>query len=74
MCLYPGLVSTREDLSEEGYYASLMPDPDFMLIARADQTVTDGRSADKMPANPFALGHLVSHCGADRKPYVMQVT
>jgi hypothetical protein len=74
MCLYPGLVSTREDLREEGYYASLMPDPDFVLMARADQTIIDGRTADSMPANPFALGHLVNHCGADRKPNVVQVT
>lgn len=71
--LYPGLIHLREDLKDSAYFSSLLPDPDFMIMTRLDETLIDGRTASKVPANPYALGHLVNHCGADKKPNVIQV-
>ena len=73
MLLYPGLVHIRDDLKNPGYLQSLLPDKDFMLMVRLDQSIIDGRTESKVQANPFALAHLVNHCGAHLKPNVIQV-
>lgn len=72
--LYPGLVHLKEFLRNDGYFSSILPDPDFMLMARIDEALIDGRSADKVPYNPYAVGHKINHCGSDKKPNVMQVS
>lgn len=73
VCLYPGLVHLKEYLRDRDYLSSLLPDENFMLMARLDEALIDGRSADVVPHNPYALGHKVNHCGSLRKPNVMQV-
>lgn len=73
VCLYPGLVHLKEYLRDRSYFSSLLPDEDFMLMARLDETLIDGRSADTVPHNPYALAHKVNHCGSSLKPNVMQV-
>ena len=72
--LYPGLVHLKEFLRNDGYFSSILPDPDFMLMARIDEALIDGRSADKVPYNPYSIGHKINHCGSDKKPNVMQVS
>lgn len=72
--LYPGLVHLKEFLREDSYFSSILPDPDFMLMARIDEALIDGRSVDKVPYNPYSVGHKINHCGNDRKPNVMQVS
>jgi hypothetical protein len=74
VALYPGLVHIKHDLKDPTYFNALMPDPNLMLMVRMDQMIIDGRAADKMPHNPYAQGHLINHCGADRKPNVFQVS
>ncbi len=74
VALYPGLVHLKEYLREDDYLSSILPDPDFMLMARLDEALVDGRSADQVPYNPYSVGHKINHCGPDRKPNVMQVS
>jgi hypothetical protein len=74
VCLYPGLVHLKEYLKDGAYLRSLLPDDDFMLTARIDQAIIDARTADLTPANPFALGHKINHCGKEITPNVMQVS
>jgi hypothetical protein len=73
VALYPGFVHLKELLRDEKYFASLLPDPDLMLMSRIDQTLIDGRTAAMVPSNPYGLGHKINHCGAARRPNVMQV-
>eukprot|EP00981_Chlorochromonas_danica_P001864 scaffold386_cov174-Ochromonas_danica.AAC.38 len=72
VALYPGLVHLREHLRDRNYLMSLLPDPDLLLMTRIDQTIIDGRTADKCYPNPYALGHKINHCGKNR-PNVLQV-
>lgn len=74
VCLYPGLVHLKEYLRDRSYFSALLPDDDFMLMARLDEALIDGRSAHAVQRNPYALAHKVNHCGSSRKPNVMQVT
>lgn len=73
VALYPGLVHLKEHLINSSYRNKLFPDPDFMLIARRDEVVIDGRTANNVSQNPFALGHKINHCGSHRKANVIQV-
>ena len=72
-CLYPGLVHLKDDLRERSYFEKLLPDSELMLMTRLDEILIDGRTADSVPSNPYALAHLVNHCGSERKPNVIQV-
>lgn len=73
ICFYPGLVHLKDHLKKNDYLKSLLPDPNFMLMARIDQTIVDGRTAHLTPDNPYALAHKINHCGKDRMPNVVQV-
>lgn len=73
VALYPGLVHLKESLMDREYIKSILPDPNFMLMSRPDGYVIDGRSVEKVPSNPFALAHLINHCGDKLKPNVSQI-
>jgi hypothetical protein len=80
VALYPGLVHLKEHLKDRSSIQSLLPDPNFMLMARIDQNLVDGRSAAACPSNPYALGHMINHCvnsstgiAASNRPNVMQI-
>ncbi|TFJ87181.1 hypothetical protein NSK_001513 [Nannochloropsis salina CCMP1776] len=67
--IYPGLVYLPEHLRKAEEVAELFPDPDIFLFQRYDKIVVDGRAAEKMPHNEYALAHLCNH----GKPNVMAV-
>ena len=73
ICLYPGLVHLKEYLKTPEYFRSILPDPDFLLMARTDQSVVDGRTANLVPPNRFAVAHKINHCGDLNRPNVLQV-
>jgi hypothetical protein len=73
LSLYPGLVHLKEHLKKTSHFQSLLPDDDFQLMARLDESIIDGRTADKVAANPYALAHKINHSG-EQKPNVMQVS
>lgn len=73
ICLYPGLVHLKEYLKTPEYFRSILPDPNFLLMARTDQSLIDGRTANLVPHNPFAVAHKINHCGDLNRPNVMQV-
>jgi hypothetical protein len=73
LALYPGLVHLPEYTTKPGYIRSeLLPDPNLMLMLRTDNTVIDGRTAHKCPANPYALAHMVNHVPLGLMPNVLQ--
>ena len=74
VCLYPGLVHLKEYLKEMSYFRSILPDPNYMLMARTDQSLIDGRTANLSPQNPFAVAHKINHCGDINRPNVLQVS
>lgn len=74
VCLYPGLVHLSELLKDRDHLNSLLPDDDFMLFVRTDNSLIDARSRDQVPKNPYAFGHMINHCGNDKKPNVVQVS
>ncbi len=71
--LYPGKVHLSEMFRNPEYFAALLPDPDLMLTKRLDGCVIDGRTTDFVPKNPYAISHLVNHCGK-RGPNVINVS
>lgn len=73
IALFPGQVHLSEFTTQKGYVQRhLLPDPDLMCMVRVDEPiVVDGRTANVCPPNPFALAHLVNHCGL-AKPNVLQ--
>ncbi len=72
VALYPGYVYLKEHLKDLNFFRTLLPDPDFMLMATSDDCIIDGRSAKLMPLNPYAVGHKINHCGKNSFPNVLQ--
>lgn len=73
ICLYPGLVHLKEHIKDKKYFESLLPDPEYMLMVRNDQSIIDGRTAHLTKANPYAFGQKINHCGSKMNPNVLQV-
>ncbi|KAJ1427698.1 hypothetical protein B484DRAFT_419635, partial [Ochromonadaceae sp. CCMP2298] len=71
LALYPGLVHLKEHLKKIEHFQSLLPDDDFLLMARLDESIIDGRTADRVVQNQYALAHKINHSG-EQKPNVMQ--
>jgi len=71
---FAGKVHLREHLQSMEVCASLFPDDNFMLMALADGSVVDGRTAHEVPSNPFALAHMVNHPAEGGEPNVLQVS
>ena len=73
LAFFPGLVHLPEYTTKKGYVTEkLLPDPHLMLMCRLDNTIIDGRTADKCPRNPYALAHLVNHVPKGSMPNVQQ--
>ena len=73
VALFGGHVHLAEFTTKKDYVQqTLLPDPDMLCLVRVDEPIViDGRTAHKCPRNPFALGHMVNHCGTT-KPNVLQ--
>lgn len=73
IALFPGLVHLKQFVSDGQYVVkNLLPDEEFMLMARTDGHIIDGRSAYQCAPNPYALAHLVNHVPPNSKPNVLQ--
>lgn len=74
VALFAGDVHLLEHLNEAHIEATqLLLDPDFMLMARTDGHIIDGRTADRNNFNPYAFAQLVNHPPRDAEPNVMAV-
>jgi hypothetical protein len=62
VAFFPGLVHLPEFTVKNDYITdNLLPDPDYMLILREDNTIIDSRTASECPINPYGLAHYVNH-------------
>jgi len=74
MVLFPGLVHLAQYLTNDYVDSTLLPDPEYFLMARMDGSIIDGRSARKTPYNPYGFGHMVNHPPRHTDPNVLQLT
>ncbi|CAM9563997.1 unnamed protein product, partial [Chrysoparadoxa australica] len=71
--IFPGMVHLPENVRREEYLDKLLPDKNFELMVRTDNTIIDSRERGKWPDRPLAQAHMANHPPKGTAPNVLQV-